>query len=87
MYAIGLNMFIDIQTTEKEALYNGPQQDSRRNTYRNTQCPHCTLRHHKVDHNQFHDQDHPPLFPLLFFLLSQSRKGEGENKFARPYWF
>ena len=33
MYAIGLNMFIDIQTTEKETLYNGPQQDSRRNTY------------------------------------------------------
>ena len=65
-----------------------------------TQCPHCTVHHHKADladHNQFHDQDHLHLFTLLvFLLLSQPAKGEnrsvraylfGENRSVRAYWF
>ena len=54
-----------------------------------TQCPHCTLHHHKADladHNQFHDQDHLHLFPLLVFLLL-SQPGKGENRSVRAYWF
>ena len=50
---------------------------------------HCTLHHHKADladHNQFHDQDHLHLFPLLVFLLL-SQPGKGENRSVRAYWF
>ena len=54
-----------------------------------TQCPNCTLCHHKADlsdHNLFHDQDHLHLFPLLVLLLL-SEPGKGENRSVRSYWF
>ena len=69
---------------------------NKRNTYNecmmhtDTQCPFCTLCHHKADladYNQFHDQDHLHLFPLLVFLL-MSQPGKGENRSGvRAYWF